>query len=156
MVKAIKSIRDSVNLIWKATYRKVVGITFDSSLRLATISLSDGYNATLKLDAPEKLIINEFAGYSGKESVIIENSNQDSDESFSQFDKNAYVRRIMANYLLIIVLTKKISKTQQENLGGSDDSRDKSSSPEANLGGSDDSYDKSSSQSDKNVSPGAY
>ncbi|CAG8565999.1 4746_t:CDS:2, partial [Dentiscutata erythropus] len=34
-------------------------------------------------------IINEFAGYNGKEPVLIENSNQDSDES-SQFDENAF------------------------------------------------------------------
>ncbi|CAG8796944.1 10492_t:CDS:2, partial [Racocetra persica] len=39
---------------------------------------------------PEQLIINEFVEYSGKEPIIIENSNQDSDESSSQFDENAF------------------------------------------------------------------
>ncbi|CAG8843917.1 44177_t:CDS:1, partial [Gigaspora margarita] len=52
-------IKNSVNLIWKATEEKVVTVTFNSQLRLATISLDNGINTTLYLEAPRVTLIKE-------------------------------------------------------------------------------------------------
>ncbi|CAG8533780.1 30420_t:CDS:2 [Racocetra persica] len=53
MVEIVKSkeiLRNSINLIWKATGRKVVTVTFNNQLRLATISLDNGTNVTVNLE----------------------------------------------------------------------------------------------------------
>ncbi|CAG8580457.1 6063_t:CDS:1, partial [Cetraspora pellucida] len=56
MIKIVESkeiIKNSINLIWKATEGKVVTVTFNSQLCLATISLDNGINTTLNLEAPK-------------------------------------------------------------------------------------------------------
>jgi hypothetical protein len=62
MIKIVESkeiIKNSINLIWKATEGKVVTVTFNSQLCLATISLDNGINTTLNLEAPRAILIKE-------------------------------------------------------------------------------------------------
>ncbi|CAG8695057.1 23183_t:CDS:2 [Cetraspora pellucida] len=53
MVEIVESkeiLKNSINLIWKATGEKVVTITFNNYLRLATISLNNKTNITVNLE----------------------------------------------------------------------------------------------------------
>ncbi|CAG8682308.1 13157_t:CDS:2, partial [Cetraspora pellucida] len=53
MVEIVESkeiLKNSINLIWKATGEKVVTVTFNNQLRLATISLDNGTNITVNLE----------------------------------------------------------------------------------------------------------
>ncbi|CAG8550805.1 13433_t:CDS:2 [Racocetra fulgida] len=62
MIKIVESkeiIKNSINLIWKATEGNVVTVTFNRQLRLATISLDNGINTTLNLEAPRAALIKE-------------------------------------------------------------------------------------------------
>ncbi|CAG8630076.1 12699_t:CDS:2, partial [Cetraspora pellucida] len=74
-------IKNSVNHIWKATEGKVVTITFDDPLNLATITLNNGNKIILNLDAPGVVLINEeifrkivnvVDGSNRKEPIIID------------------------------------------------------------------------------------
>ncbi|CAG8553526.1 5072_t:CDS:2 [Cetraspora pellucida] len=53
IVESREIIKNLINLIWKVTEKKVVTVTFNSQLHLATIFLDNGINTTLNLEVPK-------------------------------------------------------------------------------------------------------
>ncbi|CAG8804700.1 755_t:CDS:2, partial [Racocetra fulgida] len=116
--------RNSVNLIWEATGGQVVTITFNSQLYLATISLDNGTNITINLEAPTRdnqgmdKLINVVSEMFKQQAGDIENANiptsivTHSNQHNHEFTNSGNGKIAIKNLIL---------KTQQESLSDSDD-----------------------------------
>ncbi|CAG8696998.1 17373_t:CDS:2, partial [Racocetra persica] len=120
MIKIVESkeiIKNLINLIWKATEKKVVTVTFNSQLCLATISLDNGINITLNLEVLKVVLIKEdiFSKIINKHAGFMINDGNRDNESFSQVDEND---KLNSNY--------EVTKGIGENISGDDSSNDDS------------------------------